>query len=70
MFTATLLGALVQTLFQANHMSQDNLMKLECTECKTVNYHSHKNKKVLKERLEMKKYCNHCRKHTLHKETK
>ncbi|MDI3496388.1 MAG: large subunit ribosomal protein [Patescibacteria group bacterium] len=51
-------------------MSQDNMMKLECTECKTVNYHSHKNKKTLKERLEMKKFCNHCKKHTLHKETK
>lgn len=51
-------------------MSQDNMIKLECTECKTVNYFSHKNKKVLKERLEMKKYCPNCRTHTLHKEVK
>lgn len=51
-------------------MSQDNMMKLECTVCKTTNYHSHKNKKILKERLEMKKYCNKCKSHTLHKETK
>jgi large subunit ribosomal protein L33 len=51
-------------------MSQDNMMKLECTVCKTTNYHSHKNKKILKERLEMSKYCNKCKKHTLHKETK
>ena len=46
------------------------MMKLECTVCKTTNYHSHKNKKLLKERLEMKKFCNKCKKHTLHKETK
>ncbi|HNU81783.1 MAG TPA: 50S ribosomal protein L33 [bacterium] len=46
------------------------MIKLECTECKTVNYFSRKNKKTLKERLEMMKYCDHCKKHTLHKETK
>ena len=46
------------------------MIKLECTECKTVNYFSHKNKKTLKERLEMKKYCPKCNTHTMHKETK
>ncbi len=51
-------------------MSQDNMIKLECTECKTVNYFSKKNKKILKERLELKKHCENCRKHTIHKETK
>ncbi|MDD5342076.1 MAG: 50S ribosomal protein L33 [Patescibacteria group bacterium] len=51
-------------------MSQDNLIKLECTECKKVNYNSRKNKKVLKNRLSLKKYCKQCKKHTLHKETK
>jgi len=51
-------------------MSQDSMIKLECTECKRVNYNSHKNKKTLKERLELKKFCNSCRKHVLHKETK
>jgi large subunit ribosomal protein L33 len=51
-------------------MSQDNLIKLECTECKRVNYHSKKNKKKLKTRLEMKKHCEWCKKHTMHKETK
>ncbi|MDD2806959.1 MAG: 50S ribosomal protein L33 [Patescibacteria group bacterium] len=51
-------------------MSQDNMIKFECTECKRVNYFSHKNKKILKDRLEMKKFCKHCSKHTLHKETK
>ncbi len=51
-------------------MPQDNMIKLECTECKRVNYFSRKNKKTLKNRLELKKYCKHCKKHTPHKETK
>ncbi|MBI3120593.1 MAG: 50S ribosomal protein L33 [Candidatus Kerfeldbacteria bacterium] len=51
-------------------MSQDNLLKFECTECHNVTYFSRKNKKTLKNRLELKKHCKHCRKHTLHKETK
>ncbi|MFH0892419.1 50S ribosomal protein L33 [Candidatus Falkowbacteria bacterium RIFOXYB2_FULL_47_14] len=51
-------------------MSQDNMIKLECTECKRVNYFSRKNKKTLKGRLEMNKYCKYCKKHVKHKETK
>lgn len=51
-------------------MSQDNMIKFECTECHNVNYFSRKNKKLIKERLELKKYCKECRKHTAHKETK
>ncbi|HBW74141.1 MAG: 50S ribosomal protein L33 [Candidatus Magasanikbacteria bacterium GW2011_GWA2_45_39] len=51
-------------------MSQDNLVKMECTQCKRVPYHTHKNKKTLKSRLELKKHCKFCKKHTPHKETK
>ncbi len=51
-------------------MSQDNLIKFECTVCHKINYRSTKNKKKIKERLELKKYCPHCKKHTIHKETK
>ena len=51
-------------------MSQDNMIKMECSECKNINYYSHKNKKVIKDRLELKKFCNTCKKHTMHKETK
>lgn len=46
------------------------MIKFECTECKTINYFSHKNKKTLKTRLEMNKFCKTCKKHTMHKETK
>ncbi len=51
-------------------MSQDNMIKLECVDCKRINYHSRKNKKTLKDRLELKKFCSSCKSHTLHKETK
>ena len=43
---------------------------LSCTECKQRNYNTTKDKKTHPERLEMKKYCRFCRKHTVHKETK
>ena len=43
---------------------------LACTECKQRNYNMTKEKKNHPERLETKKYCKFCRKHTMHKETK
>ena len=51
-------------------MSQDNLIKLECTSCHKLNYNSSKNKKTIKARLELAKFCKHCGKRTPHKETK
>jgi len=43
---------------------------LACTECKQRNYNKVKNKKNTTERLELRKYCRFCRKHTPHRETK
>ena len=43
---------------------------LECTTCRRRNYVSNKNKKLHPERLELKKFCPFCRKHTAHKEQK
>jgi large subunit ribosomal protein L33 len=43
---------------------------LECTECKRRNYITMKSKINDRERLEMKKYCSHDRRHTVHKETR
>ena len=43
---------------------------LRCSECKQRNYNSMKNKKNDPDRLEMKKYCRFCKKHTTHNETK
>lgn len=47
-----------------------DIIILACTECKNRNYNSDKNKKNNPDRIELKKYCPHCKKHTLHKETK
>ena len=41
---------------------------LRCSECKQRNYNTMKNKKNDPDRLEMKKYCRFCRKHTTHTE--
>ncbi len=43
---------------------------LACTDCRERNYNTRKNKKNDPDRIERKKYCSVCRKHTLHKETK
>ena len=46
------------------------ILLLQCTECKSRNYSTLKNKKNTPDKLELSKYCRHCRKHTAHKETK
>ena len=46
------------------------MVTLACTECKRRKYTTKKNKQNNPERMELKKYCPWCRKHTLHKETR
>jgi large subunit ribosomal protein L33 len=48
----------------------DKMVVLACEDCKERNYTTTKNKKNIKERLELNKYCPACKKHTKHKETK
>jgi large subunit ribosomal protein L33 len=43
---------------------------LACTECKQRNYNTTKEKKNQPDRLELKKYCRFCNKHTPHRETR
>ncbi|MCR4420775.1 MAG: 50S ribosomal protein L33 [Clostridia bacterium] len=43
---------------------------LACTECKERNYTTSKNKKNDPDRLELKKFCVRCGRHTLHRETR
>ncbi len=43
---------------------------LACQECKRRNYATEKNKKNTTSKIELKKYCPFCSKHTVHKETK
>jgi large subunit ribosomal protein L33 len=45
------------------------LIRLKCSECQRVNYYKYKNK-ALDKKLEFKKYCKWCKKHTTHKESK
>ncbi|MBM3700098.1 MAG: 50S ribosomal protein L33 [Actinobacteria bacterium] len=46
------------------------IVTFACEECKRRNYSSMKNKKNDPEKIEIKKYCKWCKKHTNHKETK
>ncbi|NET17486.1 MAG: 50S ribosomal protein L33 [Okeania sp. SIO1H6] len=55
------------------------VITLECTECRTSSnkrsqgvsrYTTTKNRRNTTSRLELKKFCTHCNKHTVHKEIK
>ncbi|MCX5657624.1 MAG: 50S ribosomal protein L33 [Candidatus Omnitrophica bacterium] len=46
------------------------IITLACPDCKSRNYTTTKNPKNDPDRLEFRKFCKFCRKHTLHKETK
>ena len=48
---------------------RDNVT-LQCGDCKRRNYVTTKNKKRTTGKLEFKKYCRWCHKHTLHKEAR
>lgn len=45
-------------------------LTLACGDCKQRNYETNKNKTNNPDRIEMKKFCKFCKKHTVHKETK
>ncbi|BAL81225.1 50S ribosomal protein L33 [Caldisericum exile] len=47
-----------------------DIILLECTECKRRNYSTTINRKNNKDKLQIKKYCKFCKKHTVHKEVK
>ena len=46
------------------------IILLGCSECKNRNYSTKRNKKTQTNKLEIKKFCKFCGKHTVHKETK
>ena len=48
---------------------RDNVT-MQCGDCKRRNYVTTKNKKTVGGKLELKKFCKFCRKHTLLKERK
>jgi large subunit ribosomal protein L33 len=43
---------------------------LACTDCKRRNYTNTKDKRTHPDRMELKKYCRWCGKHTNHRETR
>jgi len=47
-----------------------DIITLACVDCKNRNYTTTKNKKTTPDKLEIRKFCSTCRKHTAHKETK
>jgi large subunit ribosomal protein L33 len=46
------------------------IISMQCGDCKERNYSTTKNRKTKPDRLELKKFCRRCRKHTPHKEVK
>jgi len=47
-----------------------DLVILACEDCKNRNYTTTKNKRKHPNRLEFRKFCPFCRKHTAHKQTR
>lgn len=45
-------------------------IKLACATCKKVNYFTRKNTKKVERKIEFEKFCQWCKKHTAHKESK
>ena len=83
MIRSGILGNIVSKILLNSLMAKNKgvriLITLECTECRSnVNkrspgvsrYTTQKNRRNNPERLELKKYCPHCNKPTLHKEIK
>jgi large subunit ribosomal protein L33 len=46
------------------------IITMACTDCKERNYATTKNKRNDPDRLELRKYCPRCKKHTSHREAK
>ena len=55
--------------FSATWAMRD-IISLACGTCQRRNYSTTKNRRTHPDRMELKKYCRWCRKHTPHKETK
>ena len=63
-------GVFLSNQINRRHNKMRNKITLACTECHQRNYDNMKNKKNDPDRIEIKKYCKFCKKHTVHKETK
>ncbi len=45
-------------------------IKFQCSVCKKTNYFIKKTKATAEKKLELKKFCPACKKHTMHKESR
>jgi large subunit ribosomal protein L33 len=45
-------------------------MIMRCTECGQNNYYTEKNRQNTPDKLTLRKFCNTCRRHTPHEETR
>ena len=63
-------GNMRTTILQVEVEVVRTKITLACTECKQRNYNITKEKKNHPDRMETKKYCRFCKRHTMHKETK
>ncbi|MCC6445662.1 MAG: 50S ribosomal protein L33 [Armatimonadetes bacterium] len=46
------------------------VITMACNDCRSRNYTTKKNRRNVKDRLELKKFCPPCGKHTVHREAK
>lgn len=46
------------------------IITLACSDCRERNYTSEKNRRNDPQRLELRKYCPRCHRHTVHRETR
>ncbi len=46
------------------------IITLACSDCRERNYTSEKNRRNDSQRLELRKYCPRCHRHTVHRETR
>jgi len=51
-------------------MADKKPVKMKCKDCEKINYFTNKTKGDKEKKLELKKFCNFCKKHVIHKEMK
>ena len=46
------------------------IITMQCTDCRERNYATSKNRRNDTQRMELRKYCSHCRGHKVHREVR
>jgi len=59
-----------QVFFMWSRTVPATIITLQCGECRERNYTTTKNKRNDPDRIELRKFCRRCRRHTTHRETK